>query len=187
MTSINQKFEQYKGIAYKLAIAFSKKHYSIPYVDLRQEALYALTKYLHGGIGTAYDESLSSEATWIYKCVYFYLKNYVIKYQKEMTYSYTGEGTPKPQVMTYSYSEEGTPEAQARENWLDKFIREISEEARALVKIITQAPAEIAKDVTTSTAARGRTAVKSYLIDEKDWSEHKFITAWEEVKSCLSE
>lgn len=76
-------------------------------------------------------------------------------------------------------------EPEAKVGWFERIKSELSEDAQFLITLIVNAPEDLVKDITTRNPARTKQAVKSYLIDVRDWSEEQFNQKWDEVDAAL--
>ncbi len=175
-------FPKYKPMATALAKAFSKK-YRVPFGDLLDEA--------QGALGLACctwgrwrtDKSFPHPGckltTWMYHSIYWRLLTHCTRERPRNSMVplsvVTGEDT---EVREH-------PNLLSRRTWRDRVLRDLSEDARDLVYIIICAPSEIAEDVATATCARGRAAVREYVLRWWGWPLHKLNSVWDEVRNAL--
>lgn len=73
----------------------------------------------------------------------------------------------------------------SRISWLTRLLADLTEEAKIVVHLILNAPAEIAEEVSVMTRARGRDAVRQYLCQEMGWPTDKVDIVWAEIRACL--
>lgn len=171
-------FYKYEKMGYKVAKRFSDR-FGVPYQPLADESLFILVRYVAEEWDFDFKNHKGSESTWMYQVFYWQLMNVILGKSKDFK-------TNKNEVPFSTLAPDGRiKEPPAREDWLGKLFAEISEEARALVNTVIDAPAEIADVMVPRTCGRAREAVRQYLIDEKDWSNHRLDKAWAEVQSCL--
>lgn len=71
-----------------------------------------------------------------------------------------------------------------RESGLASLLRSLGEDAAIVVRIICDAPAEIADELKPSAPVRSRRLVREYLRGQ-GWDEVRLDQAWKEVASCL--
>ena len=72
-----------------------------------------------------------------------------------------------------------------KDGWFSSLCQELSEEAKFLATLIVNAPMELAKDITPRRPKKVREALKTYLIDIKDWEEAQFERIWNELDQAL--
>ena len=166
----NDILTRYERLIRCLTGKFAER-YSLPYDDLLEDIYVFLIRRFDEIWDKKFNPLKASESTWVYRNIYWSLKNICIKMTKERARSPENGGS--------------NIEPEAKPNWLGRLLSEVSEEGKFLIKTIISAPAEIAEDVTPRSFVKARKAVKDYLVDEKDWTFSKLHKTWAEVESCL--
>lgn len=78
-----------------------------------------------------------------------------------------------------------SPVFRHRESWFERFLSELSDEAQALVRIVIEAPEELAREFRRRDPVQVRIALLSHL-QRQGWSDEKIDAAWSEIQSCLN-
>lgn len=170
-TGMDQKFQQFKKIAYKIAANLAEK-FHLQYEELAQEGIYWLNQ-IYSDWDRHFNGEKSKESSWVYQSIYWHLFDFCLD-QKKHGINFSVIETDEFKI-----------DPPARSDWFGRLLTEISEEAKALVGIIVDAPKEIAEDINIRSPKRAQEAIKSYLIDYEDWSISKFYEKWREVQAAL--
>ena len=202
-------FEEFEWVARDVASHVSKRFDRV-YEDMLDIAVFALVVELFDRRG--YDPTKHTKlSSWLWRVVYYYLLEVCtrgkhprqddIREQPLRETTFTDRQRSKDTLdinlgenpnsaFARIYGDDPT-DPEDRHHWLDNLLQEISEEARALVHTIVEAPAEIAHEFLDHRRGRPNTnrqreAVHAYLVNELDWSHAKFFRAWREVEACLA-
>jgi hypothetical protein len=119
-----------------------------------------------------YDPKRAAPSTWVYRNIYHGLLN--LKTRKRHTQSLsTADGQDLLRQMP------------AKQNWLERLIRDLGEDARAIVQTLLDAPREIAEDLSPRRPKRAAAALRQFLVAH-GWGDDKINNAWQEVSQCLA-
>lgn len=180
-------------ISRKIATRFNR-----PYAEMEEEALSQLAwvcaRWTNPENGSRYNgKKDAAPQTWIYQCVYWHLWIYAEK-----------EGKRRQVAL----QEADGKEVQC--GWAEGVLGEVGEEAQALLRVLFEAPGEVAgalwrteeqrnvvlngvsvpvevrapKQRLTKVAGRGREAVSSYL-QGRGWEDGQIERAWHEVACAV--
>lgn len=64
-------------------------------------------------------------------------------------------------------------------------LRELSDEARALVRVVLETPGELAGALTVKAPRRSANLIRDYLAKEMGWSEEQIDRVWGELKESM--
>jgi len=170
-------FRRYQRVAMKLAGQFSGK-WGRSQSEMVEKAIDALADVV---VENSYLPSIGTKpVTWFYSKIYWSLHDYCWK---------KAQSPEVPLRDGFDQEEEA--------GWLSVLLKELSEEGKALVNIVCEAPGELAH-VLWFLPKKGsvvgpkpmwapkkqRRKLKQYLRDNR-WSEEKIERAWEEVQKCI--
>lgn len=162
-------FTKYEKLALSAASAVSRRT-GVNYSELRDESLSIL-----GGIvferWDNFDVEKSCASTWIYTKVYRYLQNHVVRRGTR--------GRREGQIC-----EESTA-AVVKKSRIESLLAEVGDEGWALLKILFEAPGDLAQSLTPSAPARSLTAIRRYL-SEGRWKQETIDRAFSQVEHCLA-
>lgn len=126
-------YDKYQALACKIAGSYSTK-YDLPYEDMKAEAEYHLANLiLRGKFKTLYDPTKGAVSTWIYKKIYWALKDYIIALAKVPTVNFTMTGTDRNELI----------DPKPGPSWIERLLSEVSEEAQFIIRAIVSAPTEL--------------------------------------------
>lgn len=160
-------FESYRRVAGNTALRFARK-YGFPVAELEDEAMSIVGLVLAEWEGSGVE--VRKPYFWLYHNLEWSLSTYCLKRMKARQ---RARGSDKLDKST------------ARTGWLEGLMRDLGEDARALVETILQAPTEIAADLAPRTRRRGRAAIHRYMEEKQGWSPTRIATAWQEVEVAL--
>lgn len=159
-------FHQYRGLVYKIAFKISQK-YNRPYHEMVEEGLGALTWELWGR-SDHYDPEKAGRSHWYYQSIYWHLVCYCDKLKKVGSMWNIDECEHPPY----------------KSSWVESLLQELGEEGKELVRIICEAPGELASEIAPRAPVRSRAAVRRYLSSE-NWGEQKIERVWHEVECAI--
>ena len=195
-------FLQYTGIARSAARRVSERTGWKRY-DLIDEATSKLGEMAADWSNPrVYDPTRGAvPCTWIYAKVFYHLLNFCqFKIQKreiglpeghqpdiDTFYGYNpdGEDEQDPPGRRKDQSQMDSPVFRHHESWLERFLSELSDEAQALVRIVIEAPRELAREFRRRDPAQIRIALLTHL-QRQGWSDERIDAAWSEIQSCLN-
>ncbi len=178
-------YDKYHKMACKIASQYAKK-YRRPYEEFKAEAEFELaTTILTGKWKTIYNPKKGAGSSWMYRRVYWKLKDLVIADAKEQAINFTGVNENGMEI----------EDKKRDHSWVEKIMMEVSEEAAFVIKAIMYAPSDMIEDerkakqwikgVRDTDAKTAKEMVKDYMVNELDWSIFKFNQVIEEVRACL--
>ncbi len=168
---------KYKGMIHPLAERFDPFHTQI-YWDLVQAAeSYLLEQVTRWGTTNEdagrYDKKRGAkESTWVYRLLYWTMLDHSRKAcrVRSREESLTREELLIPQ----------------KPNWLTALLMDLGDEAKVLVQLVINGPAELVENFHPRRAGIARTALREYLRRKLGWSDTQVELAWAEVQDCLS-
>jgi len=163
----------YRKMAFRIARNFHRIYPYIPYQCLEDKAMDCLTKTLCEKWDD-YDPSKSLPSTWISHNVYWPVRNYC-----ERTH-----GREKPLDPLLDAEEYPLLHQPSCVSWLESLRRELSEEGRALLRIICEAPLVLGDLVSSRAPVRSERVLKRHL-RRLGWSRIQIQQAWNEIKECV--
>jgi len=165
-----QKFHKYIGLARHIAVRLAHKH-GLPLDDVVAEAESLLAVLLCDK--WVCDTGRSSESHWIYQKLYWAILDYCTR--------------KRPRYFTFSEvsTDEYPFDAASNPSILTRLRRELGDDAKEIVRIILNAPIEIADDVRASCPARARKAIQRHVRAVWGWRPHRIDKAWREVAACI--
>ena len=162
-------FIKYEKLALSAASAVSRRT-GVPYSELEDEA-----RSLLGGLvfeeWDRFDAEKACASTWIYTKVYRYLQNYVSRGRP--VWRAKGKRVDVDKV-----------EVEVKSSKVDSILSEVGDEGWALLKIIIEAPGELANSLTPTAPARTVTTIRRYLSDGH-WKTETIDRAFSQVEHCL--
>jgi len=158
-------FQRYHKLVYKIAKNISEK-YNRPYHEMVAEGLGALTWEIWGRDGH-FDEKKAGRSHWYYQSIYWHLVCYCDKLRKTTTFDIDHCEHPA-----------------FKRSWIEGLLRELGDEGKELVRIICEAPGELAAELAPRAPVRSRAAVRRYLSSE-NWTDHKIERVWHEVECAI--
>jgi len=173
MHSIEERiaiWKSHQALARKLANRFAGM-YNRDQQELFEEARTSMSLELFTRWET-FDLKKSSVTHWLYQCIYWSLLTYCTRAQE------------KAIPFSALDNEEQLYQPAAKPSRTETILQELSEEGQFLVRTIINAPDEIIDDLRPQTKARGRRAVRNWLLSH-GWDRTKLDRAWQEVQECL--
>lgn len=173
-TNWDDVWAKYEKMIKKIAYNMHLRYPRFSFEELLAEGIWGAWSHLQPWHSQQWDPSRSKLSTWIYRTAYHRMKNMCMKRQVEFPCS--------------SCSEEEVDrmaEAEQPFSFIEELKKDLSQEASHLVRIILEAPEELAEVVAPRRPKKSEAAVKAYLIDVLDWTRHEVERAWEEVRVCL--
>lgn len=169
-------FPRYRPVALHLADHFAAK-YRRQLPDMIDEAESALSMTIcewadPGGKGWN-PTSGTSEATWVYRQVFYRLLNVC-----------TRERVLTPFASLRSTEEDNIPAIPATQRYLDRLLRTVGEDAKAVINLLLHPLPGM--DVDQNAARRSRDSVAEVLEERYKWTGERFVTAWGEIEQALS-
>lgn len=182
-------YDKYHALACKIARSYTRK-YNLPYEDMKAEAEYHLASLiLRGKFKTLYDPTKGAGSTWIYKKIYWALKDYIIALTKVPTINFTTTYTDSAKII----------DLKPGPSWVEKLLTEVSEEAQFIIKAIISAPIELLenenerkcrrwiKDMRSMDIEKAKNLIEEYVTG----SDNPYMLKWKykhvskEIVSCL--
>lgn len=160
-------FQRYKRVAFSAAKRVTEKtgRFYHEMADVAIEKLGSLASTW----AKKFDRSQSQACTYVYsQCYWACMVDVAFKNRKREVD--LPEGDEAPFI--------------ARMPWLESFMQELSDEGRALVRIVLEAPAGLSSVFTKSPTAEARLALMEHL-RRRSWSEEQIDVAWTEIQENL--
>ncbi|RLF30309.1 MAG: hypothetical protein DRN14_00200 [Thermoplasmata archaeon] len=164
-------WEQYKEMIYNIAWKMAKQH-NEDFDELVSEGINGVMKYL-----PRYDSAKSSLCTWVYRSAWDEMKSYCINPKRKRHVATDFSDLTDDNDLAHQLP--------STSSWIGDIMQEIGDEARALVKVVCEAPDELRKEIIRGKQERRAEALKAYMIDVLDWHPEKVNTVWREVSACL--
>lgn len=165
---------QYTPLAYRHAAKFAAT-YKIPFNDVADEAISGL-----GLIAMAWNESgdpscsPDGRTTWVYQKLYWHLLTFCTRKQ------------PRERCFTSVTKDEDVQiDAPAKTGWFEGLLHTLGDDARDIVEIIVNAPAELAEEIRPRKPAKTAKAIQNYVERYFDWEPTRVMNAWAEVEAAL--
>lgn len=167
--SSGELITQFEEMIYKMAWNFSRRFQE----DL--DELVALGYFGIACFAKEYDPKKSCLSTHIYRIAWHRMSNHC-------------RNKDRVHHTLIDFQDEERPfDVPAKaEFWLTRLCSEISDEAKALIQIVLEAPEELGDTLRTSAPLTSAKALRAYMIDALDWTPEKVDTVWREVELCLS-
>ena len=162
-------WSEYGKMIMKIAHGLSKK-YNKPYDELLSEGMFGVLKKL-----PRWEPKRASLCTYIYRCSYFKMLDLCIKPLREIP------------MDVYNPVEAKNPFIQKEDkpNLFQKFLDELSEETRHLIKIIFEAPEELFEAIRPNKPKTSQKTLRNFMVDVMDWTTPDVNRAFAEVIECL--
>lgn len=161
-------FARYEKIACTAARAVARKC-NRTHQEMAEEAISHLGEMAADwGNRRVFDPNRGAKpVTWIYSKIYYHLLNMCFhKHRKREV------GLP------------ANPVLEARVSWVERVTREMSDEAKALVCIVVEAPEQLMKEFRRE-PIHARLCLLKHLQQEQGWADEKIDAVWTEVQECL--
>ncbi len=164
---------RYQPIVYNLAWKFSKK-YGRPLEEMVDVGHGVMAITICDG---SYNSEKSKWVTWIWQKVYWALTNYCQRNKRKREVPIIDEDYERP----------------AKVSWLERIFRELSDEGKTLLRVICEAPGELAntlfgergvQDSVQDSVQVGKAVLFEFL-EQNDWEKDKIDRAWKEVEYCV--
>lgn len=162
-------FNKYEKLALGAAAAVSRRT-GVAYSELQDEAL-SLLGQLVLERWDGFDSTKARASTWIYKKVYHNLQNFLVARGKRIR----REGT--------TLHEENEPEQ--KRSTVERLLEEVGDEGWALLRIMFEAPGDLALSLNPAAPTRSINAINRFLTDGC-WKPETIDRAWEQVEYCLT-
>lgn len=195
MDSREELFHQYRYVAGQVARAHSRR-YNVPVTEANDHADFALALLLYEQAESYKPEKGTVEA-WLRFKITMHLRDVHLRGYHPHCPD-VKEHKCYDQVMVDTHLLQTLDEVtelkrlRSRPNptpsWVDRFLREASEEASALLEIIWDAPQDLLAEICPKPGRRPsdkRLNLIHYLVDVLDWSEERVRSAFQEVEACL--
>ena len=165
--AVAEKYMKYEYMACRIAIGLAGRH-GVPVAELCDEARSILGLALANN--WTHDPRMSGEQTWVYQNVYWPLLTYCTRGRPRMS---STEDIP-------AAAEPAAPPAR-----LANLLRDLSDEARALVECIINAPGDLIEDITRANRRRAKAVVTEHLARAHGLFPFEIDAAWREVEAAL--
>lgn len=181
-------FRQHRQMVFRIALRFSEK-FGVSLDDLLYEGTWALEHEVCERWGR-FDPEKASATTWCYHAIYWHLMRHCTSHMKTKG---------RESVFSAFDPEDGDDswEPTARVGFVERLLREVGEEGRALVRVILEAPGELAdafsprmvseshkRRVWVTNIRRSRKVLRSHLRG-MGWSGDEIRRAWNQVESVM--
>lgn len=163
-------FIKYEKLALSAASAVSKRM-GVRYSELQDEALSILGRLVFEQ-WDSFDVEKSCASTWIYTKVYRYLQNHCIR---------RGTRSKRESLL----QDENHPATEMKRSPLEKLLAEVGDEGWALLRILFEAPGELAHSLTPQAPARSEASIRRYLTEGR-WKPETIERAFSQVQHCLA-
>lgn len=191
-------FRQHRQMVFRIALKFSEK-WGVSLDDLLYEGTWALEHEVCERWGR-FDPSKASATTWCYHAIYWHLMRHCTSHIKqkarETPLSAFDADNDEPRGGCHAH-EGNTWEPVSRVGFVERLLREVGEEGRALVRVILEAPGELAdafsprivseshkRRVWVTNIRRSRKVLRSHLRG-MGWSGDEIRRAWNQVESVM--
>lgn len=187
---MEKEFKRYQNIARKLASKFSHE-YRKPYHQMVEVAEYALALELFGRM--LFDKNHGAKkSSWLYTVIFFHLKQVCTrgvhpcpKYPGSMQVRIR-EWVPEIPFSSLKKEDLESIDPEQKPSMVSKLFSDLGEEARLMVRTVLEAPNELKELITTGRGVRAaREAVRTYMIDELDWTTDEVDKIWSEIQEGL--
>lgn len=181
-------FRQHRQMVFRIALKFSEK-FGVSLDDLLYEGTWALEHEVCERWGR-FDPAKASATTWCYHAIYWHLMRHCTSHMRQKG---------KESVFSAFDPEDGDDswEPVSRVGFVERLLREVGEEGRALVRVILEAPGELAdafsprmvseshkRRVWVTNIRRSRRVLRSHLRG-MGWSGDEIQRAWNQVESVM--
>ena len=162
------RYEDFEAMAHKLSWRYAKR-YNMNEDELMSEALFALVNAIQ-----THRPEKATLSTWAYFCMSNSISTFCSREHKR-------QGIVQPDEGKVDDCRERIP---AKTDWVHVLLSDLEDEAKELVHIILEGPAELVSELFHHKAAVSRDAVKEHLRGI-GWSEEKLVRCWTEVQDAL--